>query len=251
MNLLFHLYFKLIGVSWRVLMVLTICLVMFATISLKQIEPQTFHSYSDSLWFTSTTISTTGYGDLAPKTLEGRLFTMVFLHVIGGAIFISFIGKSLESIRVYQERKEGGDMMYSGKNHIVIFGWSHKSQNAIKQLGNKQIVVVDNLEKLTYVSHNIHYIKGNATDINVLNKANIKQASHALIFADDNVQDQVLTDGKSLLIACAIEKIAPQVITIVEIEREEHIESFSHAKVDEFIVSNGTIAKMVIDKCDI
>ena len=57
----------------------------------------------------------------------------------------------------------------------------------------------------------------------------------------------MLTDGKSLLIACAVERTAPNVKTIVEVEREENIENFSHVKIDKFLLTDGTIAKLAVD----
>ena len=36
-------------------------------------------SYFDSLYFTITTLTTVGYGDLTPQTFYGRLFTMFYM----------------------------------------------------------------------------------------------------------------------------------------------------------------------------
>ena len=205
----------------------------------------------DSLWFTMTTMLTVGFGDIYPTSAEGRIFTIIFLYVVGIGLFAAFIGKVMEGFTIYRKRKEEGELMYDGKNHIVIIDWSHKAENAVKEILAKnkrsEIVVIDMLEKLPYVNSNIHYIKGEASNVDVLKKANIQYARSILIFADDRIQNQTLTDGKSLMIACAVERIASHVHTIVEIEREEHVENFSHINIDKFILSNGTIAKMVVD----
>ncbi len=251
MIILRNLYFKLTHMSWILLTASTIFLIVFSTIMLRLIEPDTFTTYMDSLWFTMTTMLTVGYGDMSPTTIEGRIFTILFLYVVGIGLFATFIGKVMESFTVYRRRKEGGELMYEGKNHIVIIDWSHKAQNAVKEILDKnkkaEIVVIDMLEKLPYVNGNIHYIRGEASNVEVLKKANIQNAKSILIFSDDRIQNQTLTDGKSLMIACAVERIASHVHTVVEIEREEHVENFSHINIDKFILSNGTIAKMVVD----
>ena len=205
----------------------------------------------DSFWFTMTTMLTVGFGDMYPTTVSGRIFTIIFLYVVGIGLFAAFVGKVMEGLMIYRKRKEGGELMYEGKNHIVIIDWSHKAEHAVKEIMVKdqktEIVVIDILEKLPFVNGRIHYIKGEASKVDVLKKANIQNAKSILIFADDRIQNQLLTDGKSLMIACAVERIASHVHTIVEIEREEHVENFSHINIDKFILSNGTIAKMVVD----
>ncbi|WP_281258879.1 NAD-binding protein [Planomicrobium soli] len=141
--------------------------------------------------------------------------------------------------------------MYEGKKHIVIIDWSHKAENAMKEILERDqkvdIVVIDTIEKAKQVNERIHFIRGAATDPDVLRKANVQHAKAVLIFSDDKIEDQMLTDGKSLMIACAVERISPGVHTTVEIEREEHIPNFSHIKVDNFILSNATIAKLAVD----
>jgi voltage-gated potassium channel len=51
-----------------------------AALLVRLIEPQTFRSFGDASWWASATVSTTGYGDLSPQTLPGRVvgaFVMV------------------------------------------------------------------------------------------------------------------------------------------------------------------------------
>jgi len=44
-------------------------------------------SWVDALYFTTVTLATVGYGDIAPKTTAGKLFT-VFYVLIGISIFV-------------------------------------------------------------------------------------------------------------------------------------------------------------------
>jgi len=246
-----RLYLQATSLSWLILTVSTIILIVFSTFTLPVIEPSTFTSYADSLWFTMTTILTVGYGDLYPTTTDGRIFTVIFLYIIGIGLFASFIGKAIESLTLHRKRKERGELMYKGRNHIVIIDWSYKAENAIaeilKQDEQTEVVVIDRMEKAKEINTRVHYVRGNATHENILRQANVEQAKAVLIFADDRIEDQMLTDGKSLLVATAVERMSPGVYTTVEVEREEHLPNFSHIKVDKFIMSNGTIAKMAIN----
>lgn len=205
----------------------------------------------DSLWYTMTTMLTVGYGDLYPSTTAGRLFTIFFLYTMGVGLFATFIGKVMEGLTLYRKKKESGDIMFEGTNHIVIIGWSHKAESAVKEImkkdKNAEIVIIDTIDKLSNVDGHLHYVRGEASNAEVLHKANVAMSKAVLIFADDKVICQVLTDSKSLMIACAVERVAPQAYTTVEIELEEHVENFNHINIDKFILANGTIAKMIVD----
>lgn len=250
MIILRRLYMQATSLSWLILTVSTIILVAFTTLMLPVIEPSTFTRYADSLWFTMTTILTVGYGDFYPSTHAGRIFTVVFLYIIGIGLFASFIGKAIESLSLHKKREERGELMFKGRNHIIIIDWSYKAENAIaeilKQDEKTEVVVIDRMEKAKEIHPRIHYVKGNATHEKILRQANVQQAKAVLIFADDRIEDQMLTDGKSLLIASSVERMSPDVYTTVEVEREEHLPNFSHINVDKFIMSNGTIAKMAV-----
>ncbi|MEK4487645.1 ion channel [Psychrobacillus sp. FSL H8-0484] len=254
MFVLRKLYFKMTSISWLVLTTFTVGLILLSTIILPLIEPYTFSSNMDSFWFTMTTMLTVGYGDLSPSSTLGRIYTIIFLYVIGIGLFATFIGKAMESLTIYRKLKEKGDLMFEGENHIVIIDWSHKAEIAIKNILSKdkkvEIVVIDTNEKALEIHERIHYVRGYATNNGTLEQANIQKAKAILIFADDRVSDQVLTDGKSLMIACAVERIAPHVRTIVEVEREEHIENFSHINIDKFLLSDGTIAQLAVDSIE-
>jgi voltage-gated potassium channel len=201
-----------------------------------------------------TTILTVGYGDLSPSSTGGRLFTIVFLYLIGFALFTTLVGKGINFAVTNREKKERGEIMYERNNHIVIIDWSHKSRNAIREILRKnsktEIVVIDTIERLSEIDGNIHYVKGDASNQRVLQNANIQGARAVLIFADERIESQLLADGKSLMIATAIERLAPSVHTTVEIEREEHLDNFRHINIDKFILANKSIAKMAVESLD-
>nr|WP_320048345.1 potassium channel family protein [uncultured Desulfuromonas sp.] len=52
-------------------------------------------SFSDALYFSIVTMSSVGYGDILPKTEQGRLFAMVFI-ILGAVTFLSLIGRATE-----------------------------------------------------------------------------------------------------------------------------------------------------------
>ena len=62
-------------------------ILLSGTVFYSQIEKW---SLLDSLYFSTTTLTTVGYGDLAPKTDIGKIFTIVYLFV-GIGVILGFV----------------------------------------------------------------------------------------------------------------------------------------------------------------
>jgi voltage-gated potassium channel len=142
-------------------------------------------------------------------------------------------------------------LSYKGDNHIVIINWSKKAQTAVEELlahhPDTSIVLIDEsdkhpLERLPKA----HFVSGDPSEDDVLARANIQKAKSAIIFADARIDEASLVDGKSLLIASSIERMAPHVHTTVEIMQEKHIRNFAHVQVNEFVVSHDAISRLAV-----
>ena len=80
-------------------------------------ENSQINSYLDAAWWTITTVSTVGYGDIVPVTDEGRIVSLVYM-IIGItilAIFLSIIGTTFYRRRFEKEEKE-----FSHAQKIII-----------------------------------------------------------------------------------------------------------------------------------
>ncbi|MBI1209669.1 MAG: hypothetical protein GC191_20600 [Azospirillum sp.] len=85
-------------------------------------------SVFEGAWLTATTIMTVGYGDLAAKTVEGRLATMALMYV--GAIFVlaKAINDWLDFKSERAERKLHGLWNWNMTDHLLIIGTpNHRS----------------------------------------------------------------------------------------------------------------------------
>jgi len=53
-----------------------------------EVQPEAFSSVPHSLWWALTTLTTVGYGDMTPITVEGKLFTFLMLMIGLGIVAI-------------------------------------------------------------------------------------------------------------------------------------------------------------------
>ncbi|MCT2535034.1 ion channel [Aquibacillus koreensis] len=240
---------KVVKIQNSVIFITSILLVAFASYLVVEVESETFPTYFDGFWWVMTTVTTVGYGDYYPISFAGRIIAL-FLYIFGIGLIGVVIGKVVDGLASFRKKREEGDIVYKEKGHYIIIGWSQKAEFAIKEMldTNKEIeiVIIDHLDKAPMLGGNIHYIRGHASERETLLKANIKEAEAVLVFADDKINDDQLADGKTLLLASAIESIAPDVHTIVEVMEENHIQNFEYMKVDEFIISNETISSLFV-----
>ncbi|WP_449599240.1 potassium channel family protein [Paenibacillus sp. Marseille-Q9583] len=230
-------------------LIILIFIVLSASIAYL-IEPGTFHSWFNAFYWVMTTMATVGYGDYFAETVFGKLFTM-FLYIFGIGLLSLVIGKVIDSIAEVQRRRGAGTLSFRGKGHVILINWSKKAQAAVEEIlcysPKCHIVIIDETgsHPLEHMDQ-VHFISGDASSDEILLKANIHEARAAIVFGDTRIDEASLIDGKSLLIASSIERIAPQVHTTVEIMQEKNIQNFRHVQVNEFVLSHDAISRLAV-----
>ena len=112
-------------------------------------DPNNEISLLDAFYYTTVTLSTTGYGDIAPFTPQARLVNALVITPARIAFLVLLIGTTLEvlasqgreMIRVSRWRKKMDQ-------HVVVVGYGTKGRSAIETLVNngydrEAITVVD------------------------------------------------------------------------------------------------------------
>lgn len=78
------------------------------------LEPKEFDTLFNGFWFVMTTISQVGYGDFAPETVLGKLYS-ILLYIVGVGFFAILIAKWIDLLNNYEKLKEMEILGYSGK----------------------------------------------------------------------------------------------------------------------------------------
>lgn len=92
--------------SVKMLMGLVTALIVLATVFYRMVEQW---AWIDALYFAVVTIATVGYGDLVPRTVLGKLFTIVYI-LTGIGLFVAFAAaltqRVVDAAKVEKDNKE-------------------------------------------------------------------------------------------------------------------------------------------------
>lgn len=250
MHIFFRVWRGLSKLSFLNVVLASLGIILTGTVLGFVLEPETFPSMFDSFWWTMTTLTTVGYGDFFPTSVAGR-WLGIFLFLFGIGIIGALIGKLVEVGATFQRLKREGKLVYRGEGHYVYIGWSPKTKKAIDEVlvyePKAEIVLIDQLKEEPY--DNVHFVHGDASDEAVLLQANILKARRVAIFADARITETLLADGKSLLIASAVEALSSErgvdLHTVVEVCEERNISKFKHVRIDDFILANDSVSLLM------
>lgn len=179
-------------------------------------------SFLDVVYFTMISITTTGFGDIAPVSDRARLIEAVIVTPIRIAVLFIFVGTAYTFIfkrtweawrmRRIQERLTG---------HIVVLGYGISGAQSVHELIERgtdpsRIVVMDpsaeRLDEAAALGCNV--IEGDASRDDSLSAVRIQAASNVLVSAG--------RDDTSILIVLTVRHLAPDVPISVVVRAEDN-----------------------------
>jgi len=152
-------------------------------------DPTGEMSLVDAIYYTTVTLSTTGYGDIAPVTDTARLINVFVITPLRVAFLILLIGTTLEVLAT-QGREMFRISRWRNKmeQHVVVVGYGTKGRSAVETLvsnGHTRdgIVVVDPDPGAIQDANNdgLTVVVGDATRRDVLRRARVANASQVII----------------------------------------------------------------------
>jgi voltage-gated potassium channel len=153
-------------------------------------------SFFDALYMTVITLTTVGYGDLAPTTPASRLYTMILILI--GVGYMLYVITSLARVVVEGEIKSALGKRKLLKhikkltNHYIICGFGRIGEIIARQLKERKIplvIIESNPELLSTLEESSYsFINGDASREEVLLEAGIERAKGlvAVVSSDAN-----------------------------------------------------------------
>lgn len=148
-------------------------------------------SFLDVIYFTMISITTTGYGDIAPVTERARLFDALIVTPIRIFVVLIFLGTAYNFVLKKTWDRWRMKLIQSNlHDHMVIAGFGTSGSEAVAELiarGTKpeEIVVVDTDDESLALAENMGcaVINGDATRDSVLMDVKISRARSLIVSA--------------------------------------------------------------------
>ena len=199
----------------------------------------------DSIYYTTVTLSTTGYGDIAPVDDHARLINAFIITPLRIAFLVLLIGTTLEVLasqgrdifRVSRWRKSMGQ-------HVVVVGYGTKGRSAVETLINNGqdrdgIVVVDSGSVALEDAHTdgLAVVTGDATRREVLRRAGVANASHVIITTD--------RDDSTVLATLNVRQLNPDTYVVAAVRESDNVQLVKQSGADSVVTSSDAVGRLL------
>ncbi len=202
-------------------------------------------SLLDAFYYSTVSITTTGYGDVRPVSEEARLATTVlvtparvlFLILLVGTTLEILAERSREAYRLVRWRK-------GLKDHTIVCGYGAKGRSAVRTLLGKgvspsEIVAIEPREeaRARATADGLAVVAGSAATQDALLEAGIREASALIVAAD--------RDDTAVLIALTAREFNPEATIVAAVREEENVHLLHQSGADGVITSADAAGRLL------
>lgn len=199
----------------------------------------------DSIYYTTVTLSTTGYGDIAPYTDRARLINAFLVTPARIGFLVLLIGTTLEVLA-----SQGKEMLRITRwrknmaHHVVIIGYGTKGRSAVETLlkngmDRDEIVVVDPTSAALQDAHadGLAVVTGDATRREVLRRAGVAEADQVIITTD--------RDDSNVLATLTVRQLNPDAWIVASVREQENAPLMKQSGASSVITSSEAVGRLL------
>jgi voltage-gated potassium channel len=200
---------------------------------------------SDAIYYTTVTLSTTGYGDIAPESQVARLVNAIAITPLRIAFLVLLIGTTLEVLA-----SQGREMFRVARwrrhmdQHVVVVGYGTKGRSAIDTLINNgqsrdDIVVVDPNAAAVQEANNdgLTVVIGDATRRDVLRRAGVGKASQVIITTD--------RDDSTVLSVLNARQLNSRAYIVASVREGDNVSLVRQSGADAVVTSSDAVGRLL------
>ena len=230
---------------FRTLVIALVVIVSASAFLVTVLEPEkrsTQGLVGSAYWSVTTVI---GSGDSSYVNSPGG-YVIGWLLAFFGVAIVATLTAAIVGFVIDFLLKEGQGMGASGySDHIVVCGWNSTARELIDELKgdefNARVVLLHDSERSPAES-DVYFVRGDTTSSADLERAGILDAAAAIICPADGSNE---ADMRSILTVLAIETMAPDVRTVVEVNNPKHVEHVRRAHADEILVTSQLASRLL------
>ncbi len=191
----------------------------------------------DSFYMTAITLSTVGYKVLRPLSDAGKVFVSVYIlfnvgifaYIVAYLASYVFEGELKREFNKYFNIKE----IMKLKNHVIVCGYGRNGRRACQELtkqGTPFVVIEHNKAIIDELidTDKVSVILGDASHEEVLEKANIKNATHVISTLPE--------DAQNVFIALTAKELRPDIVVISRLNSQHAEKKLKKAGVDQVVM---------------
>lgn len=202
-------------------------------------------SVLDAFYYSTVSITTTGYGDIRPVSDGARLVTTVVVTPARVLFLILLVGTTLE---ILAERSREAYRLSRWrrhlKDHTIVCGYGVKGRSAVQTLLGKgttagEIVVIepDPQARAKATADGLAAVAGSAATQDALLEAGVRDAS-ALIVAPDR-------DDTAVLVTLTARELNAEATIVAAVREEENVHLLHQSGADAVITSSGAAGRLL------
>ncbi|WP_372465925.1 potassium channel family protein [Nocardia spumae] len=199
----------------------------------------------DAAYYSTVSLSTTGYGDITPITEQARLINTIVITPLRVLFLIVLVGTTLQ---VLTERSRQAFKIQRWRqkvrNHTVVVGYGTKGRTAVDaMLGDgvqpAEIVVVDTDAGVLEAAANagLVTVHGSATRSDVLRLAGVQHASSLVVAAN--------RDDTAVLVTLTARELNAKAKIVASIREAENTHLLRQSGADSVVVSSETAGRLL------
>ena len=179
-------------------------------------------SFTDVIYFTMISITTTGYGDIAPISTGARMFDALIVTPIRIFVILLFLGTTYQFIlKRTWDRWRMARIQKTLTDHIIVAGYGKTGSDSVKELlargiAASCILVIDgNADALSRAEDaGCNVLVGDATRDDILKDVRIDRAKNVIVATG--------RDDTSILVTLTARHLAPDVPISIIIKADDN-----------------------------
>ena len=202
-------------------------------------------TFLDCVYYATVSLSTTGYGDIAPFSERARLINVLVITPLRFAFLIVLIGTTVETLTAASRQALRIQRWRNTvRNHTVVVGYGTKGRTAVEAMigdgvAPADIVVVDT-EQVSLDRANaagLVTVRGDANKSDVLRLASAQHAK-AIVVATNS-------DPTAVLVTLTARELAPNATIIASVREAENRHLLLQSGADSVVVSSETAGRLL------
>ncbi|MBA2550871.1 MAG: potassium channel family protein [Nocardioidaceae bacterium] len=199
----------------------------------------------DTVYYSTVTLTTTGYGDIAPVSPAARFVNATLVTPLRIMFLILLVGTTLEvlatqgreQLRINRWRKHMHD-------HVIVIGYGTKGRSAVKTLvdngvDKQEIIVIDpdHAASTEAQGDGMACVVGDASRREVLERATIREARQIVVTAD--------RDDSAVLVTLMARQLNPEAYIVVAVRESQNVDLVKQSGADATVTSSDAVGRLL------